>query len=48
MPGHFPAQRGYGIVSFESEEDAAAGLALDGYDLEGRAMLVRFDRQPAL
>ena len=38
--------RGYGIVTFESEEDAAAGLALSGYNIDGREMLVRFDRAP--
>ena len=37
--------RGYGIVSFDTEEDAAAGLALGGYNIDGREMLVRFDRQ---
>lgn len=38
--------RGYGIVTFESEEDAAAALALSGYNIDGREMLVRFDRAP--
>lgn len=43
--GYDGRSRGYGIVTFESEEDAAAGLALGGYNLDGREMLVRFDRQ---
>jgi len=36
--------RGYGAVRFDSEEDAASALALNGYELEGRQMLVRFDK----
>jgi len=44
--GYDGRSRGYGIVTFESEEDAAAGLALGGYNLDGREILVRFDRQP--
>ena len=43
--GYDGRSRGYGIVTFESEEDAAAGLSLGGYNLDGREMLVRFDRQ---
>ena len=42
--GYDGRSRGYGIVSFESEEDAASGLQLGGYNLDGREMLVRFDR----
>ena len=36
---------GDGIVTFETEEDATAALSLGGYNLDGREMLVRFDRQ---
>lgn len=43
--GYDGRSRGYGIVTFDSEEDAASGLALGGYNLDGREMLVRFDRQ---
>ena len=43
--GYDGRSRGYGIVTFEAEEDAAAGLQLGGYNLDGREMLVRFDRQ---
>jgi len=42
--GYDGRSRGYGIVSFESEEDAAAALALGGYNLDGREIQVRFDR----
>lgn len=43
--GYDGRSRGYGIVTFESEDDAAAALALGGYNLDGREVLVRFDRQ---
>ena len=43
--GYDGRSRGYGIVMFESEEDAAAAVSLGGYNLDGREMLVRFDRQ---
>lgn len=43
--GYDGRSRGYGIVTFESEEDAAAAVSLGGYNLDGREMLVRFDRQ---
>ena len=43
--GYDGRSRGYGIVTFDSEEDAAAALSLGGYNLDGREMLVRFDRQ---
>jgi len=39
--------RGYGIVRFDSEEEAYAALALNGYNLDGREILVRFDKQQA-
>ena len=31
--------RGYGIVRFDSEEEAYAALALNGYSLDGREIL---------
>jgi len=37
--------RGYGIVRFDSEDEAFAALALNGYNLDGREILVRFDKQ---
>uniref|UniRef100_A0A7S3FLX7 RRM domain-containing protein n=1 Tax=Haptolina ericina TaxID=156174 RepID=A0A7S3FLX7_9EUKA len=37
--------RGYGIVRFDSETDAYAALVLNGYQLDGREILVRFDKQ---
>ena len=37
--------RGYGIVRFDTEEEAAAAMVLNGYELEGRQILVRYDRQ---
>lgn len=37
--------RGYGIVRFDSEEEAYQALALNGYTLDGREILVRFDKQ---
>jgi len=40
--------RGYGIVRFDSEEEAYAALALNSYLLEGREILVRFDKQQSL
>lgn len=43
--GYDGRSRGYGIVTFDSEEDAAAAVSLGGYNLDGREMLVRFDRQ---
>lgn len=39
--------RGYGIVRFDSEDEAYAALALNGYILDGREILVRFDKQQA-
>ena len=44
--GYDGRSRGYGIVTFDSEEDAASAVSLGGYNLDGREMLVRFDRQP--
>lgn len=43
--GYDGRSRGYGIVTFETEEDAAEGIKLQGYNLDGREILVRFDRQ---
>jgi len=43
--GYDGRSRGYGIVTFESEEDAQSALSLGGYNLDGREILVRFDRQ---
>ena len=43
--GYDGRPRGYGIVRFDTEDDATAALALNGYDLEGREIVVRFDRQ---
>ena len=43
--GYDGRSRGYGIVTFDSEEDAQSALSLGGYNLDGREMLVRFDRQ---
>jgi len=37
--------RGYGIVRFDTEEDAAAALVLNGSEVEGRSIVVRYDRQ---
>lgn len=31
--------RGYGIVRFDSEEEASAALALNGYNIDGREIL---------
>lgn len=42
--GYDGRSRGYGIVTFDSEEDAATAVTLGGYNLDGREMLVRFDR----
>ena len=44
--GYDGRSRGYGIVTFDSEEDASAAMSLGGYNLDGREILVRFDRQP--
>lgn len=43
--GYDGRSRGYGIVRFDTEEDAAAALSLNGHELESRAILVRYDRQ---
>ena len=43
--GYDGRSRGYGIVTFDSDEDAATAVSLGGYNLDGREMLVRFDRQ---
>ena len=43
--GYDGRSRGYGIVRFDTEEEAHAALALNGYELNGRQILVRFDRQ---
>jgi len=43
--GYDGRSRGYGIVRFDTEEDAAAAVAMNGTELDGRAILVRFDRQ---
>jgi len=43
--GYDGRSRGYGIVTFDSEEDATAALSLGSYNLDGREMLVRYDRQ---
>jgi RNA recognition motif-containing protein len=37
--------RGYGIVRFDTVEEAESALALNGYALDGREILVRFDKQ---
>ena len=42
--GYDGRSRGYGVVGFESEDDAAAALALSGYVMDGRSMEVRYDR----
>jgi len=39
--------RGYGIVRFDTEDEAFAALSLNGYSLDGREILVRFDKQSA-
>ena len=43
--GYDGRSRGYGIVRFDTEEDAAAALSLNGRELDSRAILVRYDRQ---
>lgn len=37
--GYDGRSRGYGIVRFDSEEEACAALALNGYIIDGREML---------
>lgn len=43
--GYDGRSRGYGIVRFDSEMNAQAALALNGYRLGEREIAVRFDRQ---
>jgi RNA recognition motif-containing protein len=43
--GYDGRSRGYGIVRFDTEEDANAALALNSYEIEGREIIVRYDRQ---
>lgn len=39
--------RGYGVVCFVSTVDASAALALSGTEIDGREIIVRYDRAPA-
>ena len=42
--GYDGRSRGYGIVHFESNEGAAAALACNDTETDGRPMLVRYER----
>ena len=45
VTGNDGRSRGDGIISFEAEDDAAAALALGGCNVDGRTIIVRYDRQ---
>lgn len=45
--GYSGRSRGYGIVELESETNAASALSLNDAEIDGRPMLVRYERAPA-
>jgi RNA recognition motif-containing protein len=44
--GRNARSRGYGIVSFATKEEATRALGVNGRELDGRAITVRFDQKP--